>query len=174
MASVFTTLDAQVAAFLAVLLVASAIHKAADPVRLATAAARLTSAGPEMGRPLLVAAGAAELALAIGLVEPPTRAIAAVGAALLWAIYAGFIGRALASGRADVDCGCSFGARRAPLDARELSRNAFLIGLAGVTAVGGVGGAPMSALDLPAALGLFCLYLVVDQVGLISAGTAWR
>jgi hypothetical protein len=90
--------------------------------------------------------------------------------------------RASAQGRRDVDCGCTFGMAHRPLGPFQVTRNALLIGMAALAAVGGalagaggavgVGGAPASAggvalgtgSEILAALALAALYGALEQV----------
>lgn len=71
----------------------------------------------------------AELLLAVGLLQSATRAFAALGAAVLLAVYTLAIGINLARGRGAIDCGCGDPARRQPLSGWLLLRNLTLVGL---------------------------------------------
>lgn len=75
---------------------------------------------------------AAEAAVALGLVLPWTRAVAAAGAAALLAIYGVAIAINLLRGRTRIDCGC--GGAGQGLSWYLVLRNAVLIGFAFITA----------------------------------------
>jgi len=96
---------------------------------------------------------------------PAYRAAGALLAALVWGGYLALILRAIAKGRRDVECGCSFGASLRPLGAYQVTRNAALIGAAAaVAAVSSMSGsAAVTASQVPAALGLLALYAALDQ-----------
>ena len=71
-----------------------------------------------------------ELLIAFALLVPFSRAIAAVGAAALIALYAAAIGINLWRGRRDIDCGCAGPDQAQPLRPVLLLRNSVLVGLA--------------------------------------------
>ena len=72
----------------------------------------------------------AEGAIALGLLLPASRSLAAVAAAALMLLYAGAIGLNLWRGRSDLDCGCAGPGQAQPLRPLLLLRNAALLGLA--------------------------------------------
>lgn len=117
-------------ASLALLFAAAARHKAREPVRFAATLRdyRLLPAGwvPAAARLLI----ALEAAAAAALLVPPADPLGpALGLALL-ALYSGAIAWNLARGRRHIDCGCLGPldrARRQPLSAWLLARNALLI-----------------------------------------------
>lgn len=99
-----------IAVFLALILLGSAAHKAADLRRASAAAAGLVG----LSRPLTalaVIALLAETALGPALLVAQTRHSAALGAVVLWAAYAMLVYRLAATGREGFDCGCSFSRR---------------------------------------------------------------
>ena len=51
-------------------------------------------------------------------------------AVLIWGGYLALILRAIAQGRRDVDCGCTFGAAQRPLGVFQVARNVVLTGAA--------------------------------------------
>ena len=119
----------------ALLLLASAGHKLIG-WRAARRAVQQFGGVPEsLTTAVLVAVLAAELCAAALLLGPAHRAAGGVSAAGLWTVYLGFMVRALVLGRRDVDCGCSFGAHRAPLGAFHWARNAVLVLTAVVVAL---------------------------------------
>ncbi len=76
-----------------------------------------------------------ESALALGLLAPAFRSAAALGAAMLFAVYAGAIGFNLSRGNNAIDCGCSFGAAADRLGPALLFRNGALVAAALLTAL---------------------------------------
>ena len=103
-------LASQLAAFLALLLAASAVHKGlrfAYTRRVAHEFANVPRAAAA-GAVLAVMLG--ELSAGILLAVPAFRPIGGLLAASIWGGYLALILRAIAAGRRDVDCGCSFGA----------------------------------------------------------------
>jgi hypothetical protein len=75
-----------------------------------------------------------ELLAALLLVMPKSRTAGALLASLIWTVYLALILRAIAQGRPEVDCGCSFAAARHSLGSFEVSRNAVLLGFAALIA----------------------------------------
>jgi hypothetical protein len=161
MIGVMRVLIAQLAAFLALLLLASAVHKAIrwphtrrvvrDFARVPAAASSITALAAALSDALLFA--------------PAYRPAGALLAALLWAAYLALIVRAIVQGRRDVDCGCSFGRAHGPLGAFQGARNAVLVFLALLVAVSAAGGSvPVTASEVLAACALLALYGALDQV----------
>jgi uncharacterized membrane protein YphA (DoxX/SURF4 family) len=70
-----------------------------------------------------------EASLAIGLLLPVSRPLAAVGASVLLASYGLAIAVNLVRGRTDLDCGCTGPLERRPVAAWMVYRNALLAGL---------------------------------------------
>lgn len=70
----------------------------------------------------------AELAVAILLLLPATRSVAAIAAAALLVIYALAMGVNLLRGRTDIDCGCGAGPQ--PISGWLVARNFVLAGAA--------------------------------------------
>jgi len=159
-------LAAQGAAFLALLLAASAVHKAShwgQSLRVVRGFAGVP--GPLAGASLSVAV-ACELAAAGLLVLPQARASGAVLAALVWAAYLALLLRAILQNRRNVDCGCSFGTAHRPLGAFHVTRNVLLVGTAAaVAAESAWGAAPaVAASQVLGAAALLALYGALDQV----------
>ena len=174
MMALIAALDAYAAAFLAVLLLASAGHKAMDPRRLALAAARLAGLPAPVAPAVLAAATAGEVGAGLCLLFSATRAAGAVGATAIWGVYTLLIGGALAAGRTDMDCGCTFGGGHSRISRWEIGRNLALILLVGLTALGARTASSIGGLELLAALGLLTFYVALDQVGLSAPRAAWR
>ena len=126
---------------------------------------------PRALAPLAVLAVAlAELLAGALLLMPAHRALGGVLAASIWAAYLGLMVRAIAQGRRDVDCGCSFGISHRPLGAFQVARNAVLVGMgvlvsAGALASGGsTADGPAIASQILGALALTALYGALEQV----------
>ena len=162
----------QFAAFLAALLWASALHKLIRRQR-AQAVIREFAGIPRRIAPLAVMAVATtELLAGIFLWMPAFRAAGGALAVLIWGGYSWLILRAIAQGRRDVDCGCSFGAAERPLGAYHVVRNAALAGAALLVAAGcamSETGAPVAASQILAAVALLTLYEALDQVMALTA-----
>jgi hypothetical protein len=160
------SLAVQCAAFQAVLLLASGLHKLIRRHRTRTVVHEFARV-PRYLAPFAVgAAAAAELSAGLLLLTPSLRAAGGAVAALIWGIYLWLILRAIAQGRRDVDCGCTFGVARHPLGAYQVVRNGILTGMAmlvaAVCAANAAG--PVGATQVVAALALLALYGALDQV----------
>ena len=87
--------------------------------------------------------------------------------------YLWLILRAIAQGRRDADCGCSFGAGQRPLGAYHVARNAGLTGAALLVAAGAASATgPVIASQILAALALLALYGALDEVMSLTAPRA--
>ena len=161
---VFGALDAYAAAFLAVLLIVSAAHKVLDRRRMAGSVRALAGIGGGLSVAALGCAALAEFAAGIALILPATRLIGAVAAAVIWSGYLRLILRAVDEGRADIDCGCTFGRRSAPLGMFDAARNLTLVALAAATAAGATHAPIVGATEVLAGLGMLTLYLALEQV----------
>jgi hypothetical protein len=165
MLGVMRILIAQLAAFLALLLLASAVHKALrwpHAQRVVRDFARVPAAASSM---TALAAALIETLAAALLFAPAHRAAGAGLAALLWAAYLALIVQAIVQGRRDVDCGCSFGRAQRALGAFQVLRGAVLVFLALLVAVPAAGGSvPVTASEVLAACALLALYGALDQV----------
>lgn len=154
-----------VAAALAVLLASAGLHKLRDARRFAAqlAAYRL------LPGPIVAPAGAllaaTELGLALALLIPQARPLAALGSAALLVVYAMAMAVNLARGRDHIDCGC--GDRPQPLSPWLVLRNGLLAGLALLLTLPS-GERPLGWVDLtlgvPALLTLIIIYLTVEQL----------
>jgi hypothetical protein len=165
MQAIDLVLAAQIAAFLALLLAASAVHK-------------WWRFGPTLqvlrdfaGVPR---AAAAAVAVTVGLVEwlsaallfiPSYRVLGALIAAIVLTVYLALIARSVIAGRRDVDCGCSFGPARHSLGGFEAGRNAVLAALALFVAASSARGGPVIEFSqVLAAAAMLALYAALDQV----------
>jgi uncharacterized membrane protein YphA (DoxX/SURF4 family) len=166
MAGVAEELAVQLAAFQAVLLLASGLHKLLRRGRTQDVLHDFAGV-PRMLAPLAVAlVSVAEILAGLLLWVPEFRAAGGVLAVLIWSGYLLLIVRAIAQGRREVDCGCSFGSAHARLGTYQVVRNLCLIGTAllpiGVCPAGVA--QPVAAAQIPAALALLVLYGALDQV----------
>ncbi len=136
---------------LAALFAASAAHKLTDFQR-AVAIVRAYRVAPDVLAPFILATVVAiELVVAVGLLAPAFRAIAAIGAAGLLLAYATAIGVNLARGRRDIDCGCSFGASGERLTPVLIFRN-FGLATFALSAAAPVGARSLGLFDIVSAI----------------------
>jgi Methylamine utilisation protein MauE len=173
---VIALLMTQLAAFLALLLLASGLHKMIRRDRSQSVVREFAGVPRVLAPFTAMAVAVTELLAASLLLTPAYRAVGGVLAASIWAVYLGLIVRAIAQGRRDVDCGCTFGIAHRPLGAFQVARNVVLMGmgaLVGVGALMGVGaavsmgsaaGGPVIATEMLAALALAALYGALEQV----------
>lgn len=159
-------LGAQFAAFVALLLTASALHKASGWRRSRSVVRQFGGVADSFASVALAAAIGAELAAAALLIAPSTRLPGAALATAIWAAYLALMLRAIQQNRRDVDCGCSFGAAHRPLGSFQVARNAALATLcACIAAVSMTDAVPaIAASQLLGALALLALYGALDQV----------
>jgi hypothetical protein len=157
-------LSSQISAFLALLLAASAAHKALRFARARSAAQEFAGVPPATAAAAAAGVVFAETLAAVLLVVPAYRAAGAWLAATIFGAYLALIARAILEHR-EVDCGCSFGsARRAP-GTFEATRNGVLVMLAMLAALSSAGGAlPVAASQVLAGCALLALYAALDQV----------
>jgi uncharacterized membrane protein YphA (DoxX/SURF4 family) len=166
MPSAAQLLIAQLAAFLALLLAASSIHKWLR-FRHTRSVVHQFAGVPRAAAPWAAAAAAlGELLAGALLIVPAYRSNGALLAALILGAYLGLIVRAIAKGRGDVDCGCRFGeGNRRTLGAFEVVRNTALVIFALIVAGAGTSAAaPVRGSQLFAACALLALYGALDQV----------
>jgi hypothetical protein len=155
----------QFAAFLAVLLPASALHKLIGRRRAQAVVREFAGVPPRLAPFAIVVVAGTELFASL-LLLTSYCAVGGVLAVLISGGYLLLIVRAIARGRRDVDCGCSFGAAHRPLGAYQVARNAAVTGVAVLVAAGSAASAtvPVGASQILAAFALFALYLALDQV----------
>ncbi len=155
---------AQIAAFLAVLLIASALHKAGSWRRTRSVVQDFAGVPRRAASAAAVAVCTVEsLAGALLLLPDHRRAGAALAAAIL-GVYLALIARAVARHRGVVDCGCSFGAGSRKLGTFEVVRNATLLAAALLLLAYTDVIASIAASQLLAACALFAVYGAVDQL----------
>ena len=169
-AGVVALLTAQLVAFLALILLASGLHKLIRRAR-SQAVVREFADVPRALAPFTVwVVATAELLAGLLLLTPAYRAVGGVLAALIWAAYLGLIVRAIAQGRRDVDCGCTFGMAHRPLSAFQVTRNVVLVVMAALASgsapmsMGSMAHGPLIASQILTALALAALYGALEQV----------
>jgi len=157
---------AQMATFQAMLLAASAVHKAARWTSSLAVMRQFAGVPGILAASSLGVATTVELAAGALLMMPAYRTAGAVLAALIWTLYVALIVRAVVQGRRDVDCGCSFGPASRPLGSYQIARNVVLAALAVfIACVSAFGGAdPAQATFVLGGLALVALYCALDQV----------
>jgi hypothetical protein len=166
MFGVVQLLVVQLAAFEALLLLASGLHKLIRRDRTQAAAREFAGVPHSSAAFAVVIVASLELLASLLLWTPTYRAAGGALAVLIWGGYLALILRAIAQGRRDVDCGCTFGATHRPLGVFQVVRNALLTGVALAVAAGSateVTG-PVVASQILAAVVLLALYGALDQV----------
>jgi hypothetical protein len=157
---------AQMATFQAMLLAASAVHKAVRWTHSRNLMRQFAGVPRVLAGSSLGVATAVELAAGALLMVPAYRTTGAVLAALIWTLYVALIVRAIVQGRRDVDCGCSFGPTSRPLGSFQIARNLVLTALAvfiaWVSAFGGT--VPAQGTFVLGGFALLALYGALDQV----------
>jgi hypothetical protein len=158
-------LAAQLAAFLAFLLAASATHKWWRFQRTLEVIRDFAGVPSAASPAAAVTVGGVEWLAAALMLFPSYRVLGALLAAAILIVYLALIARWLNAGRRDVDCGCSFGPVRHSLGAFEVGRNALLAAMALFVAGASARGGPVIALSqLLAAAAMLALYGALDQV----------
>jgi hypothetical protein len=157
---------AQMAVFQAMLLAASAVHKAVRWTHSRNVMRQFAGVPEVLAGSSLGVAIAVELAAGARLLVPAYRTTGAMLAALIWTLYVALIVRAVVQGRRDVDCGCSFGPTSRPLGSFQIARNLVLAALAMFIAwVSASGGSvPAQGTFVLGGLALLALYGALDQV----------
>jgi hypothetical protein len=165
-AAVMPVLAAQLAVFQALLLAASAVHKAARWQHSTNVMHRFGGVPRSAAGATLSATLAVEWFAAAALLVPEYRAMGAMLAASLWTLYLGLIVRAILQQHRDVDCGCTFGSSPASLGAFQVTRNGVLAGLAvWIASVAATSGSvPAQGSQVLGAIALLALYGALDQV----------
>jgi uncharacterized membrane protein YphA (DoxX/SURF4 family) len=155
---------AQVAAFLAVLLIASAIHKTFGWRRTRAVVQDFGGVPRRAASAVALAVCAIEALAGALLILPDHRRAGAAFATVILGIYLALIARAVAVDRGVVDCGCSFGGGSRSLGKFEIVRNAVLLAAALLLLAAADGIATMAPSQLLAACALLALYGAVDQL----------
>jgi hypothetical protein len=164
-ASVLASLLSQAAVFEALLLAASALHKALGWSRSIAVTRRFAGMPGAMAAPALGAVILAEVAAAAMLTVPGDRIVGASAACAIWVVYLLLIVRAILKGRRDEDCGCSFAGPSRPLGGFQIARNTALAAVAlGLAVIPVVDGEPPPVSQWLGGLAVLSLYGAVDQV----------
>ena len=124
---VIQLLVVQLAAFQAVLLLASGLHKLAGRGRTQSVIHDFAGVPRHLAPAAGVVVAVTEMLVGLLLWTPSHRAVGGVLAVLIWGGYLALILRAIAQGRRDVDCGCTFGATQRPLGVFQVMRNGVLV-----------------------------------------------
>ncbi|HVN37256.1 MAG TPA: MauE/DoxX family redox-associated membrane protein [Myxococcota bacterium] len=157
-------------ASLGLLFAFASAHKLRAPRAFAAQLAEYRLVPDAASLPLGFALGAGELALALALCTPALSRAAALGAALLLALYAGAISIDLARGLDDFDCGCGLAPR--PLGPGLVARNGLLAAGALVAALPALPRA-LGAVDaLTIAAGTLCFALLFAAADTLAARRA--
>ena len=165
MLGVIQLLIVQLASFEAVLLLASGLHKMIRRDRTQAVVREFAGVPRHFAPFAVVAVALLELLASVLLWTPSHRVVGGTLAVLIWGGYLALILRAIAQGRRDVDCGCTFGAAQRPLGVFQVARNVVLTGAALLVAAGSAATVtgPVVASQIPAALVLLALYVALDQ-----------
>lgn len=155
---------AQIGAFLAVLLIASAIHKAFSWRRTRSVVENFGGVPRRAASAAALAACAVEALAGALLILPDHRRIGAALASAILGVYLALIVRAVALNRGVVDCGCSFGGGSRNLGKFEIARNAVLLTAALLVLTCTDASATMAPSQLLAACALLALYGAIDQL----------
>jgi uncharacterized membrane protein YphA (DoxX/SURF4 family) len=159
---------AQLAAFLTVLLIVSAAHKALTWQRTRAVVQNFAGVPRRAASAAAVAACALEALAGLLLVLPDQRRAGAALATTILGLYLALITRAVAQRRGVVDCGCSFGESSRRLGSFEIARNAMLFAFALLLFVFADASAPLAPSQLLAACALLALYGAVDQLAALQ------
>jgi uncharacterized membrane protein YphA (DoxX/SURF4 family) len=155
---------AQIAAFLAALLIASAVHKVFSWRRTRAVVQEFGGVPRGAASAAALAACTSEVLAGVLLVLPDHRRAGAALATAILGVYLALIARAVARGRGGVDCGCSFGGGSRDLGKFEIVRNAVLLAAALLLLACADGIATTAPSQLLAACALLALYGAVDQL----------
>jgi hypothetical protein len=169
--SVMQLLVVQLAGFLAALLLVTGLHKLIQRERAQAVVQDFAGVTPRLAPLAVLLVGATELLAGALLWSAAYRAAGAALAGLLWSGYLLLILRAIAQGRRDLDCGCTFGASRRPLGLYPVARNTVLAGMALLVALSSLRAVAVAAgaAEIVAACALLSLYGALDQVMALAA-----
>ena len=173
-AGVMALLAPPLAVFLALVLLASGLHKLFRRSRSRSVVREFAGVPGFLAPFAAMAVAVSELLAGLLLLMPAYRAVGGVLAASIWAAYLGLILRAIAQGRRDVDCGCTFGIAHRPLGAFHVARNAVLVSMGALVCAGALVAVPVSmgstaggsvkVSEILATLALTALYGALEQV----------
>lgn len=161
---------------LSLLFGSAAAHKLRDVARFHAAVDGYALLPPLWSVPFGAGLVAAELGVAVGLCLPRVAPGAALIGTALLLMYAGAIGVNLVRGRRDIDCGCAGPARRQPLSAALVVRNALLAAAAVATVLpsGGRPWAWVDAVTVVAGVGAVALLYIATDGLLANAARPLR
>jgi uncharacterized membrane protein YphA (DoxX/SURF4 family) len=155
---------AQIAAFLAALCIASAVHKVFSWRRTRTVVQEFAAVPRAAASAAALAACTFEALAGALLILPDHRRAGAALATAILGVYLALIARAVALDRGGVDCGCSFGGGSRDIGKFEIMRNAVLLAAALLLLACADGIATLAPSQLLAACALLALYGAVDQL----------
>jgi uncharacterized membrane protein YphA (DoxX/SURF4 family) len=155
---------AQIAAFLAVLLIASAVHKVFGWRRTRIVMQDFGGVPRHAASAAALAVCAIEALAGALLILPDHRRAGAALATAILGVYLALIARAVALNRGAVDCGCSFGGGSRYLGKFEIVRNAVLLTAALLLLAGADAIATIVPSQVLAACALLALYGAIDQL----------
>ena len=162
---------------LAVVFATAAVAKLREPGVFAGVVEQYDLLPLPLVRPFAYALPVVELAAALGLLLPVTRAPAAAVLVLLLLGFAAAMAINLARGRSDIDCGCFIGVQKQRISWTLVVRNLVLAGF-GLLLLTEAGGRPLRALDwftvLAAAAALLLLYEAIGRLFGLSPSPARR
>jgi uncharacterized membrane protein YphA (DoxX/SURF4 family) len=162
---------------LAVVFAAAAVAKLREPAVFAGVVEQYELLPPPLVRPFAYALPVIELAAALGLLLPMTRAPAAAVLILLLLGFAAAMAINLARGRSDIDCGCFIGVQKQRISWTLVVRNLVLAGF-GLMLLTEGSGRPLAALDwftiLAAGAALLLLYEAIGRLFGLSPSPARR
>lgn len=165
MRDIGSILAAQLAAFIGLLLAASALHKWSRWQQTLRVVREFAGVPRAAAPAAALGAALAESIAAVLMFAPSSRALGALLAASIWTGYLALIVRSLLAGRREVECGCSFGAKQHALGGFEVARNVVLSVMAlGVAVVSLREGPAVAASQLLGAVAMLALYLALDQL----------
>lgn len=151
----------------ALILLATGLHKAADRNRFTAVLAAYRVVPTPLEKPVMWLVLGAEITMGVALLFPVTRRPAAVAAAAVFAVYGALLVLRLARGHGGVDCGCSLSGATTPLSRAHIIRNGALVAVALVAAAPGFQ-RPMGPLDafqiVAAVAALMLTYLSADAL----------
>jgi hypothetical protein len=161
--------------FLAILLIAAALHKSADPGRMRAAISAYRVVPVSSEDPVAWLVIGLEMAVGAALLVPILSKSASLAAAGVFAVYFALMSLSLVRGDREMNCGCSFSRQPARLSSSQLVRNSVLVMLAVVAwmpdsgrVVGWIDGLQIAA----AASCLTLIYLSVDSLLVNAASLA--
>jgi ABC-type amino acid transport system permease subunit len=112
---------------LALLFATAAWHKVSDRIRFGAVMRAYKLLPSWLVAPAAQLLPLLEASIAVGLLYPPSRELAAIAAVPLLALYTAAISLNIARGRREIDCGCFAASARVPLSNWLVLRNVILM-----------------------------------------------